>query len=108
MKVNLPSGSANTGWDSYNYYTTEDASLLVSYASSPYTNLSKTQSWTPKWSSTFNTWYFGAVNSVTVANSFRDNQVWRFGFQRGTAVGNGETYLGNMTVNAVTITYTAK
>lgn len=108
MVYNNESGSANTGWDSYNYYTNEDASLLVAYASASYTNLSKAQTWTPKFSTNFNTWYFGANNSVTVANSFSGNPIWRFGFQRGASVANGETYSGNITINAVTITYPVK
>ena len=105
MKSNLQASSAVSGWDSYNYYTNEDAPLLVAYAAGSYSNLSKSQSWTTKFSSTYNTWYFGATNSVTVANSFSDNPVWRFGFQRGTAAGNGETYSGNITINGVTIQY---
>ena len=108
MQFNTPAGSANTGWDSYNYYTTEDAPLLVAYATASYSNLSKAQSWTAKYSSTFNTYYFGATGSVTVANSFSNNPIWRFGFQRGTSAGNGETYSGNITVNGVTITYITK
>jgi hypothetical protein len=108
LRPNSSSGNANTGWDSYNYYTTEDAAYLIAYSSSGYGNLAKTQSWTAKWSSTYNTWYFGAIGSVTVANSFSDNPVWRFGFLRGTSVSNGETYSGNMTINGVTLTYTAK
>lgn len=106
MIKNASQPEANTGWDSYNYYTTEDAPLLVSYASSSYPNLAKSQSWTAKWSATYNTWYFGT--SVTVANSFLTNPVWRFGFIRGSSVSNGETYSGAMTVNGATITYTAK
>ena len=108
--VNTTNANQSTGWDSYDYWAVEDAPLLTAYqVSGAYPDLAKTQSWTAKFSSTYNTWYFGNPGvGVTVANSFSDNAMWHFGFQRGSAISNGESYTGVLTVNGVTITYASK
>ncbi len=100
------SQTIGTGWDSYNFSISEDAPLLVCNADATYSNLAKSQSWTPKWSSSNGTWYFGS--GVTTNNTFSSNSMWRIGFIRGSAVSNGETYTGSITVNGATITYMAK
>ena len=103
--VNTIEVLANSGWDSHNNYITEDAPALNAYAST-FGNVAKSQSWTAKWSSTYNTWYFGI--GVNTGNNFSFNPMWRFGFIRGSSVSNGETYPGSITINGATISYMAK
>jgi YHS domain-containing protein len=103
--MNLPLGSATTGWDGIYDNNTQDAVPLAYYAAGGHSNLMKAQSWTAKWSSTYNTWYFGS--GVNTANDFKRNPMWYFAFQRGNAVTNGESYTGDLLVVGADIAYTA-
>lgn len=103
--LNSTSSDANTGWDSLDYYASVDAPPLLVPASS-YGNLTKTQTWAAQYSNTYNTWYFGT--GVTTNNDFTDDPLWHFNFQRGSNAANGEGFTGSLTINAVTINYTAK
>ena len=104
--VNSSPANANTGWDSLDYSANEDATPLSFTAAGSRTNLMKKQSWTAKYSSTFNTWYFGNPGvGVTTANDFSDNPIWHFAFQRGATIANGESYTGNLIVVAAELTY---
>ncbi len=108
--VNSTSGNASTGWDSYSYWVVEDAaSLVIPSVTGGYSNLAKSQTWTAKYSSTYNTWYFGNPGEgVTTANSFKSNPLWHFAFRRGNSVPNGESFTGDLTINGVALDYTAK
>jgi len=70
-------------------------------AAGSYTTLSKSQTWTAHYSSTYNEWYFGS--GVTTADAFKSNPMWHFTFTRGASVSNGETYTGDLTVSGVEI-----
>ena len=103
-----PNGTAN-GWDSYDFTVSEDGAS-VSYPGSNYTSIAKSQTWTPKYSSQYNTWYFGS-GAPTTANRFDNdhNALWHFQFQRGYKFQTSpETYTGDLTLNGLLITYTAK
>ena len=105
-ELNLPQGSASTGWDSLNYGPSVNGTPLDVYApSGGYFDLMKSQSWSPKWSTTFNTWYFGS--NPTTADDFVGNPIWHFSFIRGVAVGNGETFTGDMVITGADISYRA-
>lgn len=102
--------TVSNGWDSLDYYTTEDGAPVTLLASGNYASISKSQTWTAKYSNTYKTWYFGTGN-VTVANSFDNdtNPLWHFNFQRGRNLsGNPEGYNGDLTINGLLITYTTK
>ncbi|PZF71329.1 hypothetical protein DN068_18715 [Taibaiella soli] len=103
--TNTNSNNAATGWDSYDYWATEDAGVTTYPAAGSYTTLGKSQTWTSHYSTTYNEWYFGS--GVTTADAFKSNPVWHFTFTRGSSVSNGETYTGDMTVSGVEIQYTA-
>ena len=103
--VNSTSSSAVTGWDSYDYWTTEDAGNTTYSAAGSYTDLAKSQTWTAHYSSTYNEWYFGS--GVTTADAFRSNAIWHFTFTRGASVSNGESYTGDISVEGASIDYTA-
>ncbi len=101
--VNSTSGA--TGWDSFDYWDTQDAGL-TSYASSGgYTDICKSQTFTPLYSTTYNSWYFGS--GVTTNDDFSNTPIWHFTFTRGNSVSNGETYTGDLTVVGVEVDYTA-
>ena len=102
VQINKP----NTGWDSYDYETSEDASVLILPAAATYTNYAQQQTWTSKFSDAYHTWYFGA--GVTTNNDFVGGLLWKFGFQRGVAANNGENYANDLFVTGATITYTSK
>lgn len=105
--VNSTAANASTGWDSLNYAANEDATpLTIPAVSGGYFDLMKRQSWTAKYSTTYNTWYFGNPSvGVTVANSFSDNPIWHFAFLRGQPLGNGESYSGEIVLVAAEISY---
>lgn len=103
--MNLGAADASTGWDSLSYGDYEDGVPLNVFAAGGHFNLTKSQSWTAKWSTLYGTWYFGDTNNT--ANDFSDNPIWIFGFSRGAASGNGETYTGDMVVVAAELTYLA-
>lgn len=103
--TNSTASNAATGWDSYDYWATEDAGVMTYPAAGSYTTLSKSQTWTAHYSTTYNEWYFGS--GVTTADAFKSNPMWHFTFTRGSAVSNGETYTGDLTVSGVEIQYTA-
>lgn len=106
--INAPASEANNGWDSLDFWRTEDGTPLTFPAvTGGYFNLMKNQSWTAKYSTTYNTWYFGPVDSVTVANSFSRNPLWHFAFLRGTSATNGESYTGDLVVVTAELTYQA-
>ena len=102
-KTNLSTGG--TGWDSFDYWATQDAGVTSYPSSGTYTDLCKSQTWTSSFSTTYNTWYFGS--GVTTADDFINNTMWHFTFERGNAVSNGETYSGTMVVSGAQIDYTA-
>lgn len=104
--INLPAASAATGWDSLSYQATEDAAPLNVYTASGHSYMVKSHTWTPKWDAYYHDWYFGS-GGVTGGNSFGDNPIWRFNFQRGAAIANGETYTDDMVVLGASIDYTA-
>ena len=106
VNTNLPDVDKDTGWDVLDYEQSEDAPSLVIPTLPTRWNTSKTQSWTSKFSSLYNTWYFGT--SVTTNSDMSGDPVWRFSFQRGAAAGTGESYAGPLTINAVSVNYTAK
>ena len=101
VAINTP----GTGWDSYSYYATEDAPVLL-LTNASYTNLAQQQTWTTKFSNTYNAWYFG--NGVTSNNDFADGLLWKFGFERGAAANNNESYTNDLIITGATITYTSK
>ena len=104
--LNLSPDYPDSGWDQINYGARQDASLLAYGDAGGHFYLMKSQSWTPSWSSTYNTWYFG--ESVTTANNFNNNPVWFFYFRRGASIPNDETYTGDMYVVGAEITYQSK
>jgi hypothetical protein len=104
--VNLPPASADSGWDSLDFSTSQDAGVLSFAAAASRTNIAKTQSWSPQFSSQFNTWYFG--DGVTTNNDFSGDPLWQFSFVRGNAVANGESYSGALIVVAAEISYVAR
>lgn len=104
--VNASPGDAGTGWDSYDFYQAMDATPASISAAPGRINLAKSQSWTATYSAQFNTWYVGT--SVTTNNEFSNDPMWHFKFQRGNAVSNGEGYTGALTINGVSLSYTAK
>lgn len=106
MNPNLPDVDKGTGWDALDFETEEDAPSMIIPAVPGRWNNSKAQSWTSKFSSTYNTWHFGS--SVTTNNDLSGDPLWKFSFQRGTAAGNGESHEGPLTINAVSVNYTAK
>jgi hypothetical protein len=103
--LNLPVDYPDSGWDQIYYGAEQDANLLGYGAAGGHFYLMKEQSWVSKWSSTYNTWYFGS--GVTASNDFSDDPMWYFYFERGAAASNGETYTDDMYVVAAEITYTA-
>ncbi len=105
--INLGSDSADTGWDSLDYWAAVDGSPLTMYAAGGHFDLMKSQSWTTQWSSTYGTWGFGS--SITSANSFNNgtNPIWHFSFTRGASVSNGETYTGDLVITGAEISYQA-
>ncbi len=106
INPNLPEAEKNTGWDVLDYETAEDAPSLIIPAVAGRWNTSKSQSWTSRFSSTYYTWHFGS--SVTTNNDLSGDPLWKFSFQRGSAADNGESYEGALTINAVTVNYTAR
>lgn len=102
-QINLPQGSAQTGWDGLYPGNIEDGTPFIAFNAGGHFDLMKSQSWTAKWSSTYNTWYFGA--GVNTANDFIGNPIWNFAFRRGFAVGNGETYADEMIIVGAEVTY---
>lgn len=107
-RINAPAAEANNSWDSLDFWTNVDgAPIALPNVTGGYFDLMKSQSWAANYSSTYSTWYFGSASSVTVANSFSDNPIWHFGFQRGAAMSNGESYSGDLRVVAAEISYTA-
>ena len=104
--VNSVAANASTGWDSLEYSQALDASPLLVPVATPYTHVSKSQTWTALRSSPSAPWYFGT--GVTTNNNFTNSPVWHFSFQRGSAAGNGESFTGSLTINAISIDYTAK
>jgi hypothetical protein len=105
QNTNLDVGSANSGWDNLGYGGTEDSTPLNIYAAPGRTNMMKSQTWTAHWSSTYNTWYFGL--GVNTNNDFRNDPLWTFMFQRGSAVsgGNGEGYTQGLIIVAAEVRY---
>ena len=108
-KINAPQSEANSGWDSLDFWTTEDgAPVALPNVTGGYFDLMKSQSWVAKYSSTYNTWYFGTTGSVTTANSFSDNPIWHFAFLRGRVASNGESYTGDLRIVAAELSYTTQ
>jgi hypothetical protein len=103
--LNLSADYPDSGWDRITYSAEQDAELLEYGDAGGHSYLMKEQSWVSKWSSTYSDWYFGS--GVTTNNEFDDDPMWYFYFERGAAVGNGETYTDDMYVVAAEITYTA-
>jgi hypothetical protein len=105
QNLNLGVGSADSGWDTISFGNAEDGTPLNIYAAPGRTNMMKSQTWTPHWSETYNTWYFGT--GVTTSNDFADDPLWTFMFQRGSAVsgGNGEGYTQGLTVISAEVRY---
>jgi hypothetical protein len=106
VNPDLPASDASTGWDSLDFKQTEDAAPSIIPQNTGYSNLAKTQTWTAKYSSTFDTWYFGS--GVTTNNDLSGDPLWRFTFRRGSSSGNGESYAGSLSINGVSINYTAQ
>lgn len=104
--LNATAGNATAGWDSYDFSQSSDATPASIPAAPGRNNLAKTQTWTASYSNTFNTWYVGT--GVTTNNDFSHDPMWQFRFQRGNYVSNGEGYTGSLTINGVSINYTAK
>ncbi len=104
--LNATAGNAGSGWDSYDFSQTSDATPASIPAAPGRTNLAKTQTWTASFSANFNTWYVGT--GVTTNNDFSHDPMWQFRFLRGNYVSNGEGYTGTLTINGVSINYTAK
>ena len=103
--LNLSVDYPDSGWDQITYSAEQDAELLGYGNAGGHFYLMKEQSWVSKWSSTYQTWYFGP--GVNTNNDFSEDPMWYFYFERGAAVSNGETYTGDMYVVAAEITYTA-
>lgn len=106
LNPNLPDAEKDTGWDVLDFETAEDAPSMIIPAVTGRWNTSKTQSWTSKYSSTYSTWHFGS--SVTTNNDLSGDPLWKFSFQRGSAAVNGESHDGPLTINGVSVNYTAK
>jgi hypothetical protein len=104
--INTNVSNANTGWDQLTYAGTVDAGLLVCYAVSGHSYLTKSQTFTAQYSSVYNTYYFGS--GVNTNNEFSIAPMWSFSFERGIAAGNGETYSGDMIVIGASIDYQSK
>jgi len=104
-KVNLPENLAQSGWDALISGASEDGIPLTVHDAGGHFDLMKSQSWTTKWSDMYHTWYFGS--GVNTANDFISNPIWQFSFTRGTSVGNGETYPGDIIIVGAEITYWA-
>jgi len=107
VKTNSTAENASAGWDSLDFWVTEDA-MALNYPAvvGGYFNLMKTQSWTSKYSDAHHTWYFGT--NVYTTNDLIENTIWHFGFVRGQAVPNTETYTGNLTVVSAVVSYVSK
>ena len=104
--LNLSPDYPDSGWDQIYYGALEDAELLAYGNAGGHFYLMKSQTWVSKWSETYQAWYFG--DGVTTGNDFGDNLMWFFYFQRGSAVGNDETYTGDMYVVGAEINYLAE
>jgi hypothetical protein len=105
MDLNLGVAAANSGWDTLGYAGLEDGTPLNIFAAPGRQNMMKSQTWTPHWNSSVQTWYFGTGPNTN--NDFHDDPFWSFMFQRGTAVsgGNGEGYSAGLIVVAAEIEY---
>lgn len=101
--LNLPVDYPDSGWDQIYFGNEQDADLLAYGAAGGHSYLMKVQSWTSKWSDTYDTWYFG--ESVTTGNDFYGDPMWYFYFERGAGAGNDETYSGNMYVVGAAVEY---
>ncbi len=104
--LNAAPANATAGWDSYDFSQSTDATPTSIPAAVGRSNLAKTQTWTALYSANFNTWYVGT--GVTTNNNFTHDPMWQFRFQRGNFVANGEGYTGTLTINGVSVNYTAK
>ena len=104
--LNLPEGTANSGWDTYDSYDVTDMPSTLIYAAPSRSNIAKSVTWTAKYSNTFNTWYLGT--GVSTNNEFSNDPMWHFSFQRGYGVSNGESYSGALIITGVSINYIAK
>ena len=104
--LNASESTATSGWDSYGGSQNRDMPSTLIYAAGSRTNIAKSVTWTAQYSNTYNSWYMGT--SVTTNNSFSNADMWHFAFQRGSVVGNGETYTGSMVITGIAINYEAK
>ncbi len=105
LNLNLPLGSANSGWDSLGLAANEDGAPVNIYPAPSRQNMMKSQTWTAHWSSTYQTWYFGT--GVNTNNDFRGDPFWTFQFIRGSSVsgGNGEGYSQGLIVVSAEVQY---